>query len=105
MNILKKLICVGALALLVGGAPASASSSAIVALPEMGSVASQIAVLISREVQVYVGKVVTSQMTLKTRSPQVTIEDTHMIIVAERLPPESEPFRALSGPRKKQPRS
>jgi len=106
MNTFRKLIYVSVVAALAASTPASASSSAIFALPELGSVASQVAGAISRELQLYLVKVVSaSRTTLTTRSPSVIVEDTHMIIVAKRLPPESEPFRGLSGPRKKQPRS
>ena len=106
MNTFRKLILASVVAVLAVSTPASASSSVIAALPGMGSVASQVAGFVSRELQVCLAKVVSaSRATLTTRSPSVTIEDTHMTIEAKRLPPESEPFRGFSGPRKKQSRS
>lgn len=106
MNIFRKSVYASVIAALAAATPASASSTAIFALPELSSVASQVAGAISRELQLYVAKVViASRPTLMTRSPSVTVEDTHMIIEAKRLPPESALFRGLSGPRKKQSRS
>jgi hypothetical protein len=106
MNTFRKLVCLSVVTALAASTPASASSSVILALPEMGTVAAQVAGLLSRELQMCVAKVVSaSRATLKTRSPSVTVDDTHMIIEAKRLSPESEPFRGLSGPRKKQTRA
>jgi hypothetical protein len=106
MNTFRKFTFISVLAVVAAATPASASSSGLFALPELSSVASEVAAAISRELQLYLAKVVSaSRTTLTTRAPSVTIEDTHMIIEAKRLPPESEPFRGLSGPRKKQPRA
>jgi hypothetical protein len=106
MNTLMKMFYASVVTALAVSTPASASSTAIFALPELGSVASQVAGTIARELQLYLAKVVSaSATTVTTRSPSVVVEDMHMIIEAKRLPPESEPFRGLSGPRKKQSRS
>jgi hypothetical protein len=102
MNMLKKLIILATMFAAVS-VPASASSSAIGALPEMGTLTGYVATWIADGLQVCLTKALSaSRATIKGRTPSVTVIDgTHMIIEAKRLPPQSAPFRGLSGPRKK----
>jgi hypothetical protein len=106
MNTFKKLFVV---TLLVGlgaviATPASASNSIVAAaLPPMSLATVRVGEWIASALQSSIAKVFSTPGARSAQAPSVTILDgNHMIVEARRLAPDSEPFRGLSGPRKKQ---
>jgi hypothetical protein len=104
MNRLNKYLAIAVVtgAGLVASATTSASSLAV--LPEAGALATRATYWIVGELGSYIAKALSSsRATQPTRAPSVTIvADNHMVVEARRLSPETQPFRGLSGPRKKQ---
>jgi hypothetical protein len=106
MNTLKNFVTAVILigAGFVAATPIFASNSIVAVLPEIGSLTAQVGEWIAGELQSYFTKALNMpRMPPPGRSSSVAIiEGDRMIVEAKRLPPQSEPFRGLSGPRKKQ---